>query len=195
MTDRSDPAGNPYAQPQADVSLDAPEPRSADEVRYAGLIRRAVALTIDSVVIYGTLLGVIKVIMLDVIRPYMIPIEAVVPPYRIGITISFVLALVYYALLESSVWQGTLGKRIVSIKVTDLGGKRLTIGRASSRFLARQIIPLFSIFTGSLIAGEGGGALVTYCQECAIPAYLIQPFTTQRQAFHDLIAGTLVVKR
>jgi uncharacterized RDD family membrane protein YckC len=36
---------------------------------------------------------------------------------------------------------------------------------------------------------------VTYCQECAIPAYLIQPFTAQRQAFHDLIAGTLVVRR
>jgi hypothetical protein len=47
MTDRSDPAGNPDASPQAEISLDAPEPHSADEVRYASLIRRAAA-SIDS---------------------------------------------------------------------------------------------------------------------------------------------------
>lgn len=49
MTDRSDPAGNPDAPLQAEISLDAPERRSADEVRYASLIRRAAA-SIDSTI-------------------------------------------------------------------------------------------------------------------------------------------------
>ena len=195
MTAQPDSARNPFAPPQADKASDASSPPSAQKQRYASFIRRAAALMIDSGLLYVTLLGVFKVILLDAVRPYMLPIEAIVPPFRIGLVISLVLALVYHALLESSAWQGTVGKRIASIKVTDLEGNRLTIGRAGTRYIARQIIPLLSILTGGLIQGDGGAALVTYCQEGAIPAYLIQLFTRQRQALHDMIAGTIVVNR
>jgi uncharacterized RDD family membrane protein YckC len=78
----------------------------------------------------------------------------------------------YKAILESSAWQATLGKKLLSIKVTDLNGDRIGFGRATGRFFA-QLLSQFSFTIG----------------------YLMAAFTERRQALHDMIAGTLVVKR
>lgn len=75
----------------------------------------------------------------------------------------------YYALLESSPWRATLGKRAVGIIVTDIYGKRISFPRASGRYFASWLSSFWYI------------------------GYLIQPFTGRRQAFHDLIAGTVVL--
>ncbi len=82
------------------------------------------------------------------------------------------LAWLYYAVLESSSRQATLGKRALGITVTDLEGGRISFGRATGRFFAHYISALL------LLLG-----------------FLIQPFTPKRQALHDMIAGTLVVRR
>ena len=42
----------------------------------------------------------------------------------------------YYALMESSERQATLGKRAVGIKVTDLEGNQISFGRATGRLAA-----------------------------------------------------------
>lgn len=78
----------------------------------------------------------------------------------------------YYAGMESSSLQGTLGKLVIGIKVTDLEGKRVTFGRATGRFFAH-------ILSG-ITLGIG---------------YALVVFTSHRQALHDMIAGTLVVRR
>src|SRR5262249_45376562 len=96
------------------------------------------------------------------------------PPLRVFLPMEAVILVVnwlYYALMESSSWQGTLGKRALSIGVTDLAGRRLTFGRASGRFF------------GKLISG------MTF----AI-GYLMAGFTEKKQALHDIISGCLVVK-
>jgi uncharacterized RDD family membrane protein YckC len=77
----------------------------------------------------------------------------------------------YWALMESSAWQATLGKRMVGIRVTDLQGQRISLARASGRFFGK-ILSALSLFFGFAMAG----------------------FTEKKQAMHDLLAGTLVVR-
>lgn len=42
----------------------------------------------------------------------------------------------YFALCESSIWQATLGKRLLGIKVVNVDGARIGLGRALARFFA-----------------------------------------------------------
>jgi uncharacterized RDD family membrane protein YckC/Tfp pilus assembly major pilin PilA len=81
-------------------------------------------------------------------------------------------AWLYKAISESSPWQATLGKRLFNIKVTGLNGERIGFGRATGRF--------FSQILSQLSFGIG---------------YLMAALTKRHQALHDLIAGTLVIKR
>jgi uncharacterized RDD family membrane protein YckC len=78
----------------------------------------------------------------------------------------------YFGLMESSGKQATLGKMLLGIKVTDLGGERISFARASGRF--------FSKIISNLTLGIG---------------YIMAGFTERKQALHDMIAGTLVVRR
>lgn len=76
----------------------------------------------------------------------------------------------YFALMESSGWQATLGKRALGIKVTDARGRRIGFGQATGRY--------FGAFVSWLILFIG---------------YFMSGWTSRRQALHDLMAGTLVV--
>jgi uncharacterized RDD family membrane protein YckC len=90
------------------------------------------------------------------------------------VTLTLLAALggwLYYALLQSSPRQATLGQMVLGIRITDLEGRRVSFARASGRYFA-------SLLT-NLTFGIG---------------YLIQLFTARRQALHDLIAGTLVLR-
>jgi uncharacterized RDD family membrane protein YckC len=86
--------------------------------------------------------------------------------------IRIVLNWLYYSLLESSVWQGTLGKKALGLEVTDLDGNRISFGRATGRFFAKFISAII-LFIGYIMAG----------------------FTEKKQALHDIIAGTLVIRK
>jgi len=81
------------------------------------------------------------------------------------------IAWLYWALLESSPWQATLGKRAMGLRVTDLQGRRISLARASGRFFGKFLSQF--LFLGFLLAG----------------------FTEKKQALHDLLAGCLVVKK
>ncbi|HUP30310.1 MAG TPA: RDD family protein [Usitatibacter sp.] len=95
----------------------------------------------------------------------------VVPPAA-GRALLLAIVVIYFAAMHSSPWQATLGKRAFGIKVTGLDGERITFLRALGRALAAwlSVIPLF---IGLLMAA----------------------FTARKQALHDMIAATLVVKR
>ena len=77
----------------------------------------------------------------------------------------------YFALMESSSSQATIGKMALSLRVTDLSGERVTFGRASGRHFAKWI-SILTFFVGFMMAG----------------------WTAKKQALHDMIAGTLVVR-
>jgi uncharacterized RDD family membrane protein YckC len=86
--------------------------------------------------------------------------------------IGFVFAAIYYVTLDSSAKQGTWGKQIVGLKVTDLEGQRISVGRAIGRFFARYLC---------------------VCT-CGI-GFLLPLFTQKRQTLHDLICGCIVVNK
>ena len=85
--------------------------------------------------------------------------------------IAFVGVWLYFALMESSAWQATLGKKVLGLYVTDLEGRRLGFGRATGRYFAKAISN-FTLLIGYVIAG----------------------FTKKKQALHDIIAGCLVLR-
>jgi uncharacterized RDD family membrane protein YckC len=79
--------------------------------------------------------------------------------------------LIYKAAMESSPRQASLGKLAFDLRVTSLGGERISFLRALARNVA---LPLSAVI---LCAG-----------------FVMAAFTAHRQALHDLIAGTLVVR-
>jgi uncharacterized RDD family membrane protein YckC len=79
----------------------------------------------------------------------------------------------YHAYLESGERQGTWGKQLMGVYVTDLMGNPITFGHASGRFFAK-------IVTGMIPLGIG---------------YIMAGFTERKQALHDMIAGCLVLRR
>jgi uncharacterized RDD family membrane protein YckC len=80
------------------------------------------------------------------------------------------IAFPYFALMESSRRQGTIGKQVMRIKVTDLNGARISFGRATGRYFLKMVSS-FEFMLGYLIS-----------------------FSDQRQTWHDYIAKTLVVR-
>jgi uncharacterized RDD family membrane protein YckC len=86
-------------------------------------------------------------------------------------TISTVVGWLYYALMESSAKQATVGKMALGIIVTDLEGRRIGFGRATGRYFAKIL--------SALILGIG---------------FLMAAFTERKQGLHDMVASTLVVK-
>ena len=60
-------------------------------------------------------------------------------------TVSVILLVIiwlYYAFMESSPWQASLGKRLMGLKVVDKRGRRLTFAKASKRLLSRLVTNL-----------------------------------------------------
>ena len=55
--------------------------------------------------------------------------------------------------MESSRHQATLGKIVMSIKVTDVAGQRISFGRANGRFFAKWISGMTLFY--SPVAGMG----------------------------------------
>lgn len=160
-----------------------------DEVRmdeYAGIGRRFVAFLIDLLFILVIdlfltgLLGLSEGIrMLNQRLVHHMPmtdsagqvVNALVPvPVILSVGILLVLVpWLYYALLESSRNQATLGKIALRIAVTDSNGRRILFARATLRHFSK-IVVLLTFFVGFLIAA----------------------FTRRKQAVHDIIAGCLM---
>jgi len=90
----------------------------------------------------------------------------------LGNIVGIVLGWLYFALMESSSKQGTLGKMALGIKVTDLSGNAISFGRATTRH--------FSKFLSTVILLVG---------------YFMVAFTAKKQGLHDMIAGCLVVNK
>lgn len=83
----------------------------------------------------------------------------------------FPLDWLYHAAMTSSRWRATLGKKAVGIVVTDLAGERLSFHHASLRYFAKTL--------SYLSLGFG---------------FLAQPFSSRKQALHDRVAKTMVVR-
>jgi uncharacterized RDD family membrane protein YckC len=146
---------------------------------YATWVRRALALVIDFFTVVALTVGSsvsLYVLLLLVAGPDSWLVRLVVRLVALGWwTLSLWFAAVtflYSALLESSPWQGTLGKIVMGIKVTDVRGQRLSVLHALGRAVLKV---LCLVVTG--------------------PFILIPVFRQRKQAFHDQWSGCLVLYR
>jgi uncharacterized RDD family membrane protein YckC len=147
------------------------------KVAYAGFWLRLVAWVIDSLVLVipTSVIVAFAVAFLGLELP---PPEAMqmgrMPPMRFFLpmeALSITVQWLYFALMESSSWQGTLGKRALGVGVSDSHGKRISFGRASVRSFGK-LVSSMTFLVGYVMAG----------------------FTERKQALHDIIADCIVVK-
>ncbi|UGB37983.1 RDD family protein [Frateuria soli] len=89
---------------------------------------------------------------------------------RTGVAMTAILVWLYFAICESSAWQGTVGKLAMGIRVTDLDGNRIGFWRALGRYAAKLL--------SWMILGVG---------------FLMIGWTRRKQGLHDMIANTLVL--
>lgn len=89
----------------------------------------------------------------------------------VNFIISLTIWWVYTAVLQSSYWQATLGKKLLGLKVVDYEGTRISFGRATGRY--------FASFLSAILLCIG---------------LIMIAFTKKKQALHDMMAGTLVVR-
>ncbi len=129
---------------------------------YSGFWRRLAALSVDAILLAALMLAISEAVG----WPGLLLRDEFAP--RLG---AVLVSLVYFVGFESSGWQGTPGKRAVRIKVTDLAGHRISIGRALWRHVA-ELLSFVLFLTG----------------------FLFSAFTRRRQCLHDMMAGTLVVR-
>ncbi len=83
-----------------------------------------------------------------------------------------VIVWLYYALLESSPQQASLGKQLLGLKVVDKRGQRLSFGKATKRLLSR-LVTNFTFYFGFFSAA----------------------FDKQNQTLHDRLSKSLVVEK
>ena len=107
----------------------------------------------------------------------------------------------YYALLESSERQGTLGKMACGLFVSNLTGERISFGQASGRYWSKVGIALaIGVIFGIIISPFGSesaiGRLLNFTSSLVvIYTYAMVFFTPRKQTLYDQITGTLVWKR
>jgi uncharacterized RDD family membrane protein YckC len=137
------------------------------KVIYAGFWLRLAACAIDSIIFFGVW------VFLFLSASIMLNSASMGDK---GIDREFygalLIAALYFPLMECSSAQATLGKKIVGIKVTDINGNRVALGRIFVR-TAMKLLSSFFFGTG----------------------YIFIFFTDKKQAWHDTIARTLVVMK
>ena len=90
---------------------------------------------------------------------------------RVTTLVWLVFHWLYNALMESSKYQATIGKKMIGLRVVGLDGERVSFARASGRHLS-QLVCLLTFYIGYLMAG----------------------WTKRKQGLHDKMSGCLVVR-
>lgn len=169
----AEPMATEAAQPMATTADAVPQTAT---VTYAGFWRRFVAVIFDTIVLFGVgavagfILGAGLGVFLTssgIDQPAMVAALGL-PFYLFGLGLNWL----YYTLMESSSKGATLGKIVMGLAVTDLDGKQISFGRANGRYWGKILSAMF-LMIGYLMAG----------------------FTAKKQALHDMLAGTLVIKK
>jgi uncharacterized RDD family membrane protein YckC len=169
-------AATPAAMPMASMGAAAP----AVGVSYGGFWRRFWASVIDGILIsivtwpfrLGAGLSTLGVMLAN--RNGEFNAAALAAAIAAGLTAMMVKVIVswlYYAIMESTINQASLGKMVLGLKVTDMNGGRISFARATGRVLAS--------FLSTLILCVG---------------YIMIAFTEKKQGLHDMLTNTLVVR-
>lgn len=197
----------PAAPPPAAAS---PAPAATTEPEYAGFWVRLLAMIVDWTIILAVLIGTSIATLLLLGGP-----GAVIDPA--GATENLQNLRAYFAAFELALlavyfvfftWAagGTPGKLVLRLKVVSVDGRPVTGGRAFLRFLGYglEIVPGVIVATmlaavvavGSLVLQQPllTGALGVLAMFLVFVGYIWAAFDPRKQAWHDKLAGTVVVR-
>ncbi len=158
---------------------------AVQRVEYGGFWLRLLAYIIDNVVIgLGIVLVLVPLIFLTGLGALLSQIHPeeelgdaglflIIGLIFLAATVGLVVTWLYHALMESSEWQATVGKKAVGLVVTDMTGQRVSFARATGRHFGKVITNMVPMLIGYIMAG----------------------FTERKQALHDMIAGCVVLRR
>src|ERR1051325_1894842 len=142
------------------------------QIRYAGFWWRFLAYLIDACVISVVFVPLGFIVGVGITAGGGDERAPMLPLVNIGLNGFQIVAMwLYYAFLESSSWQGTIGKKVCGLRVTDMNGNRISFARATGRYF------------GMILSG----------MICLI-GFVMVAFTEKKQGLHDILAGTLVWK-
>ena len=138
--------------------------------RYAGFWLRLVAGAIDG----GILLIVVWLFSLAFNVNIASPVHegADFLNFRLFELVSIFSAWLYFAVMESTTPQATVGKLFMGLYVTDTEGECLAFSRASIRYWLKYV------------------SILTF-----LVGFVMAAFTRQKQALHDKVVHSLVLKR
>jgi uncharacterized RDD family membrane protein YckC len=163
-----------YAPPTEAGPVLRAENLMQEGIVYASFLRRIAAYLLDGLIyslMAAVLVGMV-VLCAGALTVVLGPTAALV-----GIAAVYVLPAVlfafYHVVQESGPQRGTWGKRALGLRVLTADGRRLSFGQALGRFLLKVFLTI--AMTASL-------------------GFLTILFTKRKQALHDLIVDTVVVK-
>ena len=134
----------------------------------AVVLKRAGAILLDHVILY--------IALIIILIPFSGGSEAV---FSSALNWAFlILYFVIMPLMESSKWQGTIGKRILKLQITDREGERITFLRAFWRNIMRSVVLYSYIVSFGIIL------VIQYFR-----------FNKTRKFFHDELSGTVIGER
>ena len=145
-----------------------PTSESNEATRFGGFWIRVGAYFIDLVVL------IIPVLLISFlfrsVNPVADEMEQAIVEFMDSM-LSLVVWWVYFAVLHSSKWQASVGKKAVGLKVVDENGNRISFGRATGRHFADYL------------------SMLIFCI-----GYMMVGWTKKKQGLHDMIAGTYVIR-
>lgn len=139
-------------------------------VEYAGFWKRVAAYLVDGFIL--------AIVMYPIGIALKIPMETGFnagpqsPEEAIFSLFGVALTWLYFSIMESSSKQATLGKMLLRIYISDKNGKKVSFARATGRHFGKII--------SGIILGIG---------------YLMAGWTKRKQALHDIMAKTLVLRQ
>ncbi len=163
----ADPPSPPYARgdpPTMDKYAQSREPVFGEPWRrlFAAVTDVVIVNVALNILAFGLILLVPDLLDESVTHPALFPVI-------LGMG---ALAILYFAVMESSAMQATLGKRLLGLKVTDREGERISLLRALGRY--------FSKFISAILLLWG---------------YLRILYHPRREGLHDTISGCQVRRR
>lgn len=183
--DNAGATGTGTAAPPPIAARPLPQTTTASLEDYAGFWKRVGAYLIDAVVLYlpnlvvqrmmGSAAAEAKFMQAreaagSDFNAAMVAMQQYYHDLLPALLVISVITWLYFALCESSAWQGTLGKLALGIRVTDMQGARISLPRALGRYPAKYL------------------SAFIFCI-----GFLMVAWTSRKQGLHDLIAGTLVL--
>ncbi|HTZ72666.1 MAG TPA: RDD family protein [Candidatus Aquilonibacter sp.] len=167
------------------VAASYPAGITASSTNYAGFWLRVVAALLDNIILTVPIAPLVILMFASILPGLAIArgnpafvIAAFLPRLIFLVILLLAMKWLYWALMESSSWQATLGKKALGLYVTDLEGLRVSFGKASGRFWSGRglsMVPLGNLY---------------YLVDC-----ICCGFTDKKQAVHDMIAGCLVMRK